>query len=84
MASADSRRRRVWAWALALAAPVALPADPPRADPAPPEPGLLEFLAEEPAPDDELSDALLSSDLDRAIERSAKSGKVKDDGKDTQ
>ena len=87
MASADTKRRRGWAWALALAVPVAVPAgaaDPPSADQAPPEAGLLEFLAEEPAQAEELSDALLSSDLDRAIERSAKNRKVKSDGKDTQ
>jgi hypothetical protein len=47
------------------------------------DPGLLEFLAEEPPIDEELGKALLTGDLDRAIERTAARSKVKDDDKDT-
>jgi hypothetical protein len=49
----------------------------------PPEPGLLEFLAEEPQMDEELGEALLSRDLDRALERSRKDEKkVREDEQD--
>jgi hypothetical protein len=53
------------------------------APPQPPEPGLLEFLAEEPQMDEELGEALLSRDLDRALERSRKDEKkVREDEQD--
>ena len=85
MAGAEAPRRRAWLWALAAALPpAALAGDEAPAAPQPVDPGLLEFLAEEPALDEELGDALMTADLDRAIERSASSKKVKDDGKDPQ
>ena len=88
MGGADISRRRRWIWLLAAAAPAALhaaePSDPaPR--PAPVDAGLLEFLAEEPALDDDLGKALMTGDVDRAIERTAGRSKVvKDDGKEPQ
>lgn len=45
--------------------------------------GLLEFLAEEPPIDEELGKALMTGDLDRAIERTAARSKVNDDDNDT-
>lgn len=45
------------------------------------EPGFLEFLAEEPGLDEELSEALMTGELDREIERSAKRQEVQGDGK---
>lgn len=78
---------RPWAGALLalvpLAAPGAGPAVPeqaPRADESV-EPGLLEFLAEEAGTDEELSDALMTGELDREIERSAKRREVQGDVK---
>ncbi len=46
------------------------------------ERGFLEFLAEEAGVDEDLSDALMSSDLDRALEQSRQHRKVDDDGKE--
>lgn len=43
------------------------------------EQGFLEFLAEEAVLDEELSDALMTSDLDREIDRSAKRREVQGD-----
>ena len=86
MNKADSRRRHAWAWALAAVAPAALQAGEPtdmKQAVAPVDPGLLEFLAEEPPIDEELGKALMTGDLDRAIERTAARSKVKDDDKDT-
>ncbi len=57
-------------------------ADAPVAEPAAMEPGFLEFLAEESGVDEEMSAALMTTDLDRALERSAERRKVDDDGKD--
>ena len=85
MARAEPARRRTWLWALAAAMPSPAQAgDTPSLQVArqPADPGFLEFLAEEPALDEELGDALMTTDLDRAIERSASSNKVKDDGTD--
>ena len=42
--------------------------------------GFLEFLAEEAGVDEELTDALMSSDLDRALEQSRRRSKVDADG----
>jgi hypothetical protein len=67
-------------------APAALQAGEPgdaKQAPVPVDPGLLEFLAEEPPIDEELGKALMTGDLDRAIERTAARSKVKDDDKDT-
>jgi hypothetical protein len=80
-------RRRRLAWVLMTAAPLAAPvvgADRASADEEAVEPGLLEFLAEEAGVDEDLSDALLSGDLDRAVQQSARNSKVKDDDKDPQ
>jgi len=75
--------RRLGAWLLAALVPAAVPAaEPEGAPPPPPEPGLLEFLAEEPQMDEELGEALLSRDLDKALERSGKDEKVRDHEKD--
>lgn len=69
--------RRAQPWVLLAMAPVtALAADPGAADRPPRaeeviEAGFLEFLAEEPGLDEELSEALMTGDLDREIERSA-------------
>ena len=85
MAGADASRRRAWLWALAAALPSAGQAgDAKPAATQPVDPGFLEFLAEEPALDEELGDALMTTDLDRVIERSASSRKVKDDVTDPQ
>lgn len=46
------------------------------------ETAFLEFLAEEAGVDEELSDALMSADLDRALEESSRRSKVNDDVKD--
>jgi hypothetical protein len=46
------------------------------------EPGLLEFLAEESGVDEDMSGALMSSDLDRALARATRDGKVKDHDED--
>lgn len=43
--------------------------------------GFLEFLAEEAGLDEELSDALMTSELDREIARAAKRREVKSDVK---
>jgi hypothetical protein len=42
----------------------------------------LEFLAEEPQMDEELGEALLSRDLDKALEGGGKERKVKEDERD--
>ena len=79
--------RRRLAWLIVAVAPLAAPsvaADLPAADETPVEPGLLEFLAEEAGVDEDLSDALLSGDLDRAVRQSARDSKVKDDDTDPQ
>lgn len=49
---------------------------------APLEPAFLEFLAEEAGVDEELSDALMTADLDRAIEEAdrRKEGRQDDNG----
>lgn len=86
MSKADPPRRNAWAWALAAMAPAALQAGEPAEvtqAAAPVDPGLLEFLAEEPPIDEELGKALMTGDLDRAIERTTARSKVKDDDKDT-
>ena len=83
MAGVEATRRHTWLWALAAAMPSAVQAgDAKPAATQPVDPGFLEFLAEEPALDEELGDALMTTDLDRAIERSASSRKVKDDDAD--
>lgn len=46
------------------------------------QPGLLEFLAEESGVDEDVSGALMSSDLDRALARAARDRKVKDHDED--
>lgn len=56
-------------------------ADKPSRPDEPVEQGFLEFLAEEPALDEELSDALMSNDLDREIERSTRRQEVRGDAK---
>lgn len=45
------------------------------------EAGFLEFLAEEAGLDDELNEALMTSDLDREIERSSRRREVQGDVK---
>ncbi len=81
-----ARAEGVWrlrAGLLAALVPAMLHAAEPQPAPAPPEPGLLEFLAEEPQMDEELGEALLSRDLDRALERSRKDEKkVREDEQD--
>lgn len=79
MARADPGRR-TRAWLVAVLLPAAAWAAEPQ--PAPPEPGLLEFLAEEPQMDAELGEALLSRDLDKALERRRNDKKVRDDDQD--
>ena len=82
MGRADASRR-LGAWLLAALVPATAQAAEPRgASPPPPEPGLLEFLAEEPQMDEELGEALLSRDLDKALEQSRKDEKVRDDEQD--
>ena len=84
MGRADAGRR-LRAWLLAAMVPAAVHAAEPQplsAPPQLPEPGLLEFLAEEPQMDEELGEALLSRDLDGALERSRKEEKVRDDEQD--
>lgn len=66
--------------AMALLAGSAAADKPPQPD-EPIEQGFLEFLAEEPALDEELSDALMSNDLDREIERSTRRREVQGDAK---
>lgn len=66
--------------AMALLAGSATADKPPQPD-EPIEQGFLEFLAEEPAFDEELSDALMSNDLDREIERSRRRQEVQGDAK---
>jgi len=66
--------------AMALLAGSAAADKPPQPD-EPIEQGLLEFLAEEPALDEELNDALMSNDLDREIERSTRRREVQGDAK---
>ncbi len=67
----------------ALGAGPATADPPPRADAAI-EPGFLEFLAEEAGLDEELSEALMTDELDRDIERSAtrrkEQGNVRNEG----
>ena len=46
------------------------------------QPGLLEFLAEESGVDEDMSGALMSSDLDRALARAARDRKVEDHDED--
>jgi hypothetical protein len=78
-------RHRTWAWVMIAGTPLAVAAgdtNAPPAEPAAMEPGLFEFLAEESGVDEEMSAALMTSDLDRALERSAERRKVDDDGKD--
>jgi len=75
--------RRLGAWLLAALAPAtAQAAEPQGSPPPPPEPEFLEFLAEEPPMDEELGEALLSRDLDKALDRSGKDEKVRDHEKD--
>ena len=83
-------RARSWAAAILALAPLAplaaLGAGAAAADKPPRpedtiEPGFLEFLAEEAGLDEELSDALMTSDLDREIERSARRREVQGDVK---
>jgi hypothetical protein len=82
MARADASRH-LRAWLLVAMAPAAAQAAEPQGAPPPlPEPGLLEFLAEEPQMDEELGEALLSRDLDKALERKRKDEKVRDDEQD--
>ena len=82
MGRADaSRRARAWLL-VALVPAAAQAAEPQGAPPPPPEPGLLEFLAEEPQMDEELGEALLSRDLDKALEGGGKERKVKEDERD--
>lgn len=83
MARADRPYRggAALAWSLALLVPLSAPAagDEPVLAKNLPEPGMLEFLGEEPGLDDELEGALLSADLDRELDRVSKRRKVKDD-----
>ena len=79
---------RAWTRLLGSAGPLALLAGAPGAghaeeQPAAPlESGFLEFLAEEADVDEELSEALMSADLDRAIENSRRRSKVNEHGND--
>lgn len=83
-------RVRPWAGAVLAMVPLAaLGAGPVPAGPSPPvdaaiEPGFLEFLAEEAGLDEELSEALMTDELDRDIERSAtrrkEQGNVRNEG----
>lgn len=84
---ADAARRRAWAGAVLALAPLAAfgagtaaAEKGPRPD-EPVEPGFLEFLAEEDGLDEELSEALMSGELDREMERSAKRREVQGDVK---
>lgn len=74
---------RAWTRMLGPVGPLALLAGPASAagEP-PPEPldaGFLEFLAEEAGVDDELSEALMTADLDRAIGKPAERREGQDD-----
>ena len=85
MALGEGRRHGVWTWAIIAGAPLAAPvgaAEAPVVEVVAAEPEFLEFLAEEAGVDEDMSDALMSGDLDRALERSAQRRKVNDDGKD--
>ena len=64
-----------------LAAPGSV-ADQPAIETKAVQPGLLEFLAEESGVDEDVSGALMSSDLDRALARAAREQKVKDHDED--
>ena len=46
------------------------------------QPGLLEFLAEESGVDEDMSSALMSSDLDRALARAARDRKAEEHDED--
>jgi len=82
MARADGGRR-AWAWLVAALVPAAVvAAEPGPTAPPPPEPGLLEFLAEEPQTDDELGEALLARDVEKVMQRGGKDRKVRDDDQD--
>ena len=73
----------VRAWLLVAMVPAVAQATEPAGVPTPPpEPELLEFLAEEPQMDEELGEALLSRDLDKALERNGKEQKVRQDERD--
>jgi hypothetical protein len=83
MARGETGWYRRLAWLLALALPWAAQAGtdkPTGPDAIPiPEPGMLEFLAEEPDVGDGIEEALLKDDADRAIDRMADQDKVKKD-----
>ena len=82
MARADASRR-LRACLLVAMVPAAAQATEPAGVPTPPpEPELLEFLAEEPQMDEELGEALLSRDLDKALEHNGKDQKVREDERD--
>ena len=86
MARGERLRRGACACLFAVVPVAASAGEADEADPpvAPIERGLLEFLAEEPALDDELGRALMSGDLDREIERAAKGRKVTEDATEPQ
>ena len=70
---------------ICLGASLAVPdsaADRPAVETRAVQPGLLEFLAEESGVDEDVSGALMSSDLDRALARAAQEQKVKDHDED--
>jgi len=64
-----------------LAAPGSM-SDQPAAATRAAQPGLLEFLAEESGVDEDMSSALMSSDLDRALARAARDRKVEEHDED--
>lgn len=77
--------RILWTLFIVLGAPlVALgsAADQPAVETKAVQPGLLEFLAEESGVDEDMSGALMSSDLDRALARAARDRKGKDHDED--
>jgi hypothetical protein len=77
--------RILWTPLIVLGASLAAPggaADQPAVEAKAVQPGLLEFLAEESGVDEDMSGALMSSDLDRALARAARDRKVKDHDED--
>ena len=74
-----------WTPLLVLGASLAAPggaADQPAVETTVVQPGLLEFLAEDSGVDEDMSGALMSSELDRALARAARDRKVKDHDED--
>jgi heme oxygenase len=76
-------RNAAWTWVIVAGAAVpAMGSEPAVPETTAMEAGFLEFLAEEAGVDEDVSEALMSAELDRALEQSASQRRVKDDGKD--